>query len=198
MGLQRAPYFQDHDVEEARSLFHKGLQELGLSNDSLPSLPMIFPAGDKNYLIAQAVQQQWQDALGLHIEIQSLEKKVYFDQITHQNFGIATGSWIADFNDPINFLEVFKYKTASTNNTGWENATYAHLLDESSAISDPEERLQLLSQSEDLLMKEMPLVPVFYYNMLFASQNHVKEMVLSSMGSLDFKWAHIAREEDLR
>lgn len=198
MGLQRAPYFQDHDVEEARSLLGKGLKELGIDISTLPTLSLIFPAGDKNYLIAQAVQQQWLDALGVNIEIQSLEKKVYFDQIARQGYAIATGSWIADFNDPINFLEVFKYKTASTNNTGWENKDYIKLLDESSALSDPEERKLVLSQSEDLLMKEMPVIPVFYYNMLFASQNNVKEMVLSSMGHLDFKWAQLDSKEDIR
>ena len=86
---------------------------------------------------------------------------------------------------------MFKFKTSGTNNTSWENTEYSRLLDESGALSDPEERRAVLAQSEDLLMKEMPIIPIFYYNMLFANQSYVKEMVLSSMGNLDFKWAHL-------
>lgn len=191
MGLQRTPYFQDHDVEEAKRLFHKGLAELEMTPADFSELTMIYPTGERNHLISQAVQQQWSEALGIRLRIQSIESKVYFDMISKLSYDIAIGSWVADFNDPINFLEVFKYKTASTNNTAWENSQYTKLLDESSAISDPDERRIVLAQSEDLLMKEMPIIPVFYYNMLYASHPYVKEMVLSSMGNLDFKWAHL-------
>lgn len=189
MGLQRGPYFQDHDVEEAKRLLQKGLSEGNVSD--IPSLTLIFSSTEKNYLIAQVVQQQWREAFGIHVQIEALESKVYFDRIIKNDYDMATGSWVADFNDPINFLEVFKYKSASTNNTSWENTQYTKLLDESSALSDPEERRSVLAQSEDLLIKEMPIIPVFHYNMLFASQSYVKEMVLSSMGNLDFKWAHL-------
>jgi oligopeptide transport system substrate-binding protein len=191
MGLQSNPYFLDHDTEEARRLFQKGLTEIGMTVDSFPSITLIFPTAEKSSLIAQAVQQQWAETLGITLHIQSLERKVYFDILSKQNYDIAVGSWVADFNDPINFLEVFKFKTSGTNNTSWANSEYTRLLDESAALSDPEERRAILAQSEDLLMKEMPIIPIFYYNMLFANQSYVKEMVLSSMGNLDFKWAHL-------
>jgi oligopeptide transport system substrate-binding protein len=191
MGLQKGPYFQDHDVEEARALFQKGIEEIGIDKNHFSQLTLIFPSGERSYLIAQAVQQQWMEAFGLTVKIQSLEKKVYFDALSKECYDIAAGSWIADFNDPINFLEVFKHKFASTNHTCWENDSYIRLLDESKAISDPDERKMILAQSEDLLIKNMPIIPIFYYNMLYASDSKVKEMVLSSMGNLDFKWAHV-------
>jgi hypothetical protein len=47
---------------------------------------MIFPAGEKNYLIAQALQQQWLESFGINITIKSIEKKVYFDMLSNQKF----------------------------------------------------------------------------------------------------------------
>jgi oligopeptide transport system substrate-binding protein len=196
MGLQSLPYFQDHDVEEAKMLFKKGLAEEGLGINKFKEITMIFPSGEKNYLIAQALQQQWLESLGIHITIKSIEKKVYFDMLSNQNFDIAAGSWVADFNDPINFLEVFKYKTASTNNTSWEDKQYIRLLEESSSLADPDERKLFLAQCEDLLIKQMPIIPIFHYNMLFASHGNLKDMILSSLGNLDFKWAYI-EDKDL-
>ncbi len=195
MGLQRNAYFQDHDVEEAKSLFTKGLVELGIGIQDLPNLVLVFPSGEKNHVLSQAIQQEWLRVLGWKISIQSVERKIYFDRLSHHDYDIAAGSWIADFNDPINFLEIFKYRSTSTNNTLWENTRYISMLDESSAQSDPEARRLLLAQSEDLLMKEMPIIPIFHYNMLFAKHDYLKEMVISSMGNLDFKWAYLENAE---
>jgi len=196
MGLQNTPYFQDHDVEEAKVLFKKGLLEEGIAVNDFQDISMIFPSGEKNYLIAQALQQQWFESLGIHITIRSVEKKVYFDMLSKQNFDIAAGSWVADFNDPINFLEVFKYRNASTNNTFWEDKQYIHKLEESSAQADPDERKFILAHCEDLLIKQMPIIPVFHYNMLFASHSYLKDMMLSSLGNLDFKWAYLDNRTD--
>jgi MarR-like DNA-binding transcriptional regulator SgrR of sgrS sRNA len=53
-----------------------------------------------------------------------------------------------------------------------------------------------LAQCEDLLIKQMPIIPIFHYNMLFASHGNLKDMILSSLGNLDFKWAYI-EDKDL-
>ncbi|MEI8328614.1 MAG: peptide ABC transporter substrate-binding protein [Chlamydiia bacterium] len=195
LRLQTKPYFQDHDVQEAKRLFSQGLAELGTSANALPPLVLIFPTGEKSNLLSQAIQQHWLKAFGLQVSIQAVERKVYYDRLANQDYDIAAGSWIADFNDPINFLEIFKYQSTNTNNTSWENNRYIQLLDESSAQGDPAERRLLLAQSEDLLIKEMPIIPIFHYNMLFAKQGYLKEIVLSSMGNLDFKWAYLENED---
>ena len=36
----------------------------------------------------------------------------------------------------------------------------------------------------------MPIISVFYYTMLYVNQPYVKDVVLSSMGQIDFKWAY--------
>jgi oligopeptide transport system substrate-binding protein len=105
---------------------------------------------------------------------------------------MAAGSWIADFNDPINFLDVFRYKKGCSNNTYWENPHFAELLQRSQVESDPAKRIQLLKQSEKLLMEEMPIMPIFYFTMLYVQQPHLQNVVLSSMGQVDFKWASIS------
>jgi oligopeptide transport system substrate-binding protein len=40
-------------------------------------------------------------------------------------------------------------------------------------------------------MKEMPIIPLFHYTMLYVSNPKVKGVVLSSLGSVDFKWAYV-------
>ena len=191
LGLQQSPYFPDGDSALARATFEEALKEKKLSLETLGPITLIYVSGERNHLIAQAIQQQWQKACGVKIRLEAIEGKVYYDRLAKQDYQLAMASWIGDYNDPINFLEVFKYKKATTNNTGWENAKYVELLDESSRIMDPDERLKVLSQSEQLLMEEMPIIPIFHFTMLYMQNDRLKDVVVSSLGNIDFKWAYL-------
>ncbi len=191
LGLQNDPYFPDGALDEARRLFSEGLSRLHLDKKSFPDVKLLYAANERNHLIAQALEQQWYKAFGIRIQLESCERKVYFDRLSKQDYQLASSSWIADFSDPINFLDVFRYKKGSSNNTNWENAHYAELLHRSSIEVHPNKRMELLKESEKVLIEEMPILPIFYYTMLYLQQPHLKDVVLSSMGVVDFKWAAV-------
>src|SRR3990167_2393696 len=119
MGLSEKGYFPDANFQIARALLEKGLQKLG--RDNLSPIRLSYTNSDRNNSIAQAVQKQWQEGLGIHVELEAIEAKVFFQRLSKGELQLAAGSWIADFNDPINFLEIFKYKDRGVNNTGWES-----------------------------------------------------------------------------
>lgn len=190
LHLQKEPYFQDGDGKMARALFEASLNRLGLKRENFPEITIIYAHSERNHLITQALQQQWFEAFGIRVKLEALEKKVYFDRISKQGYQLSLGSWIADFNDPVNFLDVFKYKKASTNNTQWENPVFSQLLDNSASLIDPEERKQALSLSEQILMDEMPIIPIYHSTLLYLKEKSLQGVVLTSMGHIDFKWAY--------
>jgi len=151
----------------------------------------MYVATERNHLIAQAVQEQWRLALDVVVQLQAVERKVYFDRISKKNFQFAAGSWTADYSDSMNFLEVFKYKAGGSNNTSWENPRYSELLDQALETKDATERQKIFQECELILMGDMPIVPVFHYTMLYVANEKVKNVVLSNLGSIDFKWAYI-------
>lgn len=184
-------YFNDGDRERAQEIFEEILNRQGISKKEFPILTLSYPASDRNHLIAQAVQQQWLDILGIQLNLEALEPKVLFQKLIKRDYELAAGSWLADFKDPINFLEVFEYKTTGTNNTGWEHPDYISLLERARQTKDKQERTELLGQVQRLLMQEMPIIPIFHYTMLYVTNDRVKDIVLSSIGNLDLKWAHL-------
>ena len=101
------------------------------------------------------------------------------------------GNWFADFNDPINFLEVFKTKNVGTKNTNWENPSYTALLETSYFCQSDAERRAVLARSEELLIKDMPVIPIFHFTLLYIRDQGLKDVVLTTMGNIDFKWAHL-------
>ena len=63
--------------------------------------------------IAESMQQDF-DAVGIKMTIQTQDWNVFLEERKNGNFDIAREGWIADFNDPINMLEM--WITSSGNN----------------------------------------------------------------------------------
>lgn len=195
MHIQEKPYFKDGAVQEARHLFDLALSEIGVTRENFPKVTLTYASSERNHQLVQALQQQWQTALGIQVALEGIERKVYFDRLAKQDFELALGSWMADFDDPINFLELFKHKSHSTNDTKWEDPTYRELLSASFQCMEGAERIQLLSDCEKILIDAMPIIPIYHSSMLYLKDPHLKGVVLSNLGSLDFKWADLETEK---
>lgn len=187
------PYFHDQDTDTAKRLFQEALTETGVSREQLPPIILSYSTSDRNHKIAQAVQQQWNHCFGIQVQLQNYEGKVLYEHLSHGQYQIAIGSWFADIQDPINFLEVFKRKDNGTNNTGWENPEFEALLTASDQISDYLQRKKLLLQAETLLMHEMPIAPLYFFTFNFLKRDDIKNASVSALGVIDFKYASIAQ-----
>jgi len=150
---------------------------------------------ERNAAVAQAVKSEWEKKLGLEIAIEAIESKTFFQLLSQGKLQIAAGSWSADFDDPINFLEVFKYSKASTNNTGWENADYVDILNRSDLCKMAQERKELLRKAEAILMKEAPIIPIFHFSSNYMKNPHLVDAKLHPLGVLDFRWASFEDKE---
>jgi oligopeptide transport system substrate-binding protein len=120
-----------------------------------------------------------------------MDPQIFFRRISNKEFQLAASDWVADFNDPINFLEVFKYKDGSTSNTNWESPKYVDLLNQSSLCKDLSERKKLLKEAEEILMDQMPIIPVFHYVLNYLQREGLENVVLSPIGQIDFRWTHL-------
>lgn len=191
MGLNSKASFKDGDVETAREIFNAELAKYEMTIDKLPKITMKFPAREINQRIGQALQAQWKEALGVDVHLLPVEPKVFFDQLGKRDYQLAMGDWIADFNDAVSFLEVFHSIQTGTNNTGWENIDYMSSIDNSYKAKSPDERKALLSASENLILEELPIIPLFHKTLLFAKSDRVQNVVTTSLGGIDFKWADL-------
>lgn len=188
-GLQMMPYFEDNNIEMAKALFQEGLEEVGCSAEEFPRFSISYASNELNNKIAQAVEQQWKEVLGVELTLDQCESKVYYDRLAAGDFVIGIKSWYGDFRDPINFLEVFKSKTNRTNNTQWENKLFTDLLNLSTRVSDKNNRMNILRRAEKILVTEMPVAPLYYNCYNYVKKENVKDVFFCDLGYLDFKHA---------
>ena len=176
-----------------QELFVEGLTELEMTHKDMPPIELIYMSKDINSRLAQAIQMQWKDALGVEVTLRNLDGNVFFDTMAKHNYDLAMGSWIAEVVDPLNFLDVFRKKTLLTNNTHWENDLFAELVEQARTCFDESKRKALLKQSEEILLEESPIIPLTYYSLSYVNKSYVKDIVVTPLGMIDFKWARIQK-----
>jgi oligopeptide transport system substrate-binding protein len=147
------------DPEAARKL----LAEAGYPDGKgFPKLEILYNSSDAHKKIASAIQEMWRKHLHIETDLRNVEWKVYLDMQSRMEFEVVRRAWIADYNDPNTFLDMFT-TTNGNNNTDWSNAAYDQLIDTAWKEKDPGKRLKLLHDAEAILMDELPIIPIYFY-----------------------------------
>ncbi|MFL0506525.1 peptide ABC transporter substrate-binding protein [Ureibacillus sp. 179-F W5.1 NHS] len=186
-------YMKDNDIEEAKKALDAGLKELGLSDPSELKLSLSFNTSEAHAAIAQFIQEGWRTNLGIDVTLDNSEWQVYLDKVSNLDYNIARMGWIADYNDAYTFLEMYNSAENGNNDTGWENAEYTQLLEQSNTETDPAKRLELLKQAESIIMAETPVAPIYYYTNLSVKKDYVKNMEQDSLGNMYLKYVDVEK-----
>ena len=189
MVLNPNGYFKDNDLETAKKLLEEGLKEKGLTK--LPPITLSYNTSEGHKKIAEAIQDQWKKNLGVDVKLENKEWKVYLEDMHAGNFQVGRMGWLGDFNDPINFLELYNDKMGGNNDTRWENPKFKELLNQSALEADPEKRKKILADAEQILMDEMPIMPIYFYTNSWVAKENVKGIVIGGLGDVDWKWATV-------
>ena len=74
---------------------------------------------------------------------------------------MADGAWVADFDDPINFLYLLDSTTGQQNYGRYDNPEYDALLEEASRTRDLKERAEIFAEAEKLMLEDYPITPMW-------------------------------------
>jgi oligopeptide transport system substrate-binding protein len=90
------------------------------------------------------------------------EWKVYLKAQKNMDYDISRSAWQGDFPDAGTFLELFQ-SSSGNNNTGYKNTKYDELFDKANSTIDLKERDKVLAQVEEILLEDLPILPVYIW-----------------------------------
>jgi len=151
------PY--EERVEEAKAL----LAEAGYGPDNPLRFTLSYNTSENHKRIAIAVASMWKQNLGVQAELFNQEVTPHYDNLEQNNFDVARAGWIADYNDPQNFLYLLETRTGRQNYGRWSNAEFDSLMEQASTTTDMDKRSSLLRQAEAIAMENQPIIPIYYY-----------------------------------
>jgi oligopeptide transport system substrate-binding protein len=150
------------------------LAEAGYSSDKpFPKLEILFNTNEGHRKVALAIQQMWQNELGIEVELVNQDWKVYLSREMVGDFQISRAGWIGDYEDPNTFLDLMR-PNRGNNKTGWENMDFDALVEEANTINDQEKRYELLNEAEKILIDNMPIIPLYTYVRVYQLSPDVK------------------------
>lgn len=181
------PLFKDHDVEEARELLKKGMEELDITIDDLSKLTYSYSTTETHQKVAQAIQNQWREVLGVSVNLEKLEQKTLLEKLKKRQFTLAQTVWFAQYHDPINILERFQLKENVKNYSGWFDAGYAELLRSSSTESNETKRMKILELAEKIFIDQMPITPIYHCSTALLIKPYLHNISAQKMGDVEFR-----------
>ncbi|MGL5066451.1 MAG: peptide ABC transporter substrate-binding protein [Sarcina sp.] len=174
------------DVEKAKKL----LEEAGYpGGKGLPTFELMFNTEGSHSEIAQAVQGMW-GAIGVKAELKNQEWKVFQATRNQKNFQIARDGWIGDYVDAMTFLDLF-VTDVGLNNPGYSNPEFDKLIHAAKAEPDVKKREKQLKDAEAILMKDMPIIPIYHYTQPKGIQKNIKGVRVTQLGKIYFEDAHV-------
>ena len=166
------------------------LAEAGHPNgEGLPTLT--YSTNDSAYhkKIAEYLQQAWGE-LGLKIDVNIVEWKSFTPQRRSGNYQIARDGWVMDYDDPSNILNLTA--TGNGNNSSkYSNPEYDALLEKAASEKDQKTRFDYFHQAEEMLMKDMGVTPLLYYNEMYLQSDKIKDSYHTTDGIYHFEYADI-------
>jgi len=117
-------------------------------------------ADERHYF--EAVAGLCHAELGAQVSMDESEYKVLAQNRELHLLPLFLDTWIGDFADPVNFLQLF-YGGTSLNYGGYADARFDGLLDRAAQEPDNAARYRLLEQSEAVLNDDAAYIPLYYY-----------------------------------
>ena len=179
-----------YNKELAKKLLKEGLKEL---NEDKFEFTLLARDTDGAKKEAEFVQSQIEQVLPqVSVTVRSMPGKTIIEQARKGNFEAQLTGWLADFADPINFLDV-ETLSNPTNMGGYASPEYNHLVnlaETTDALNKPK-RFEDMVKAAKLLNEDQPVVPLVQMGEPELLRPTVKGMVQNSAGlTNDFKYAY--------
>jgi peptide/nickel transport system substrate-binding protein len=161
--------------------------------------------GDRNILIAEVVQKMLKENLNVDIEINTVPFAEHIENVSAGKSDFFRFAWIADYPDPETFLTVFYGKHVPTsaseksyvNYSRFKNARFDSLFSASFTESDKTKRYAILSQAEQIILDEAPIMPIFYDENYRLEQLNVRNFPENAMNYMDLSVVYLIPKDKM-
>ncbi|HRY77688.1 MAG TPA: peptide ABC transporter substrate-binding protein [Candidatus Izemoplasmatales bacterium] len=184
----------DSLFDEAVVLFAQAAGELGMTVEALRTalggMVYLYNTSSGHQLVGEMLQAYWADNLGFTIQLQNQEWAVFQESRQNGEYDIARGGWLTDYMDPSGMLAIFTEGNAY-NDPNYVSEAFDTLIAEAMSATTSALHFEKLYDAQEVLMADMPVIPIYYYADILMVQSYVKGWTRSVLGTIDLTHAYI-------
>lgn len=145
---------------------------------------------------------------GITMKVETQEWNTFLETRKEGNYTVARNGWLADYNDPITFLDMWTSDSGNNDCQFGKGAhasvaiygenkdktwaeTYDVIIGQVKSLTDQEQRFALMHEAEDLLMETGAICPIYFYTDLYMVSPKLKGFFASPLGYKFFMYAEL-------
>jgi oligopeptide transport system substrate-binding protein len=157
------------DCEKAKSL----LAEAGYPNgEGLPDITLMFNTSEGHQAIAEFIQRNWKECLGVEVKLANQEWAVYLNTVHEDSPQVWRMGWCADYSDQNNWVLEVWHPLKGRNDAKWDPESpgaqrFMEVTEAAALETDPDKRKELYFEAEKILCADEAVqIPIYYYTRL--------------------------------
>lgn len=135
---------------------------------------------------------------GVEVKVRSVTRTFLLEQIDKEkeNYDMILTGWLAGNLDPDGFMRPIlscDTKDDITNLSNWCDPKFNELMDNALATTNLRERAKNYNDAQDLVLKELPIIPIANAKRFLVASGNVKGVQMSPFGSMNFSTLHFIK-----
>jgi oligopeptide transport system substrate-binding protein len=147
--------------EERNARAQELITEAGYGTEGEPlTVEILYNTDQSHQQLAVAISQMWKQTLGVETTLANQEWQTFLDARREGTFELARAAWCADYNEASSFLDIMT-SNSEANDSAYFNDEFDQVMEQSRTAEDP---LPLYQQAEQILARDLPLLPIYFYS----------------------------------
>ena len=119
------------------------------------------PTNSLALIVMPSVQADWR-AIGVAASLAQDDIQILFQDEKLRNFQVAWASWVADYDDAMDYLYLMRSDTGAQNYSDYHNPAYDKLLDAADNEPDAGKRAADMRQAEAMMLADQAITPLLF------------------------------------
>ncbi|OOF87203.1 ABC transporter substrate-binding protein [Rodentibacter ratti] len=137
---------------------------------------------------------------GVKVKVRSVTRVFLLDQLAKktEDYDMILTGWLTGNLDPDSFMRPIlscDTKDDITNLSNWCNPKFNQLMDNALSNTRLQERAKNYNLAQDLVLRELPIIPIANAKRFLVANRNVKGMQMSPFGSMNFSTLYFAKEK---
>lgn len=180
----QGPTAPEYNPEQAKELFQKGVEEVGEN----PDIEYLSYDDSVSRDMATFLQEEWKKmGANVSVNVQPFDRAL--DLQSSGDFQLSQQGWIADYNDPMTFLDLWE-PGSSFNTSNYKNERFGELISGAREETDAGKRMDMLLEAERILVEEdAAAAPIYFEGEAYLRRPSIKNFFHHKYGgTFDPKW----------
>ncbi|MGL5756960.1 MAG: ABC transporter substrate-binding protein [Paraclostridium sp.] len=186
----------EFDLEKAKIHWDKAKSDL---NFDTVIIEVLTSDAESSKRIGEFFQNQLQNNLeGLKVELKQVPFKQKQQLESEGDYDLVYSSWVADYPDPLTFLETFTTNGKFGKNSGYESSDYNNLIEEGKNATSIGESWDRYAKAEKILLGDAFIMPLFQSSSAYIQKPYVDGITIIPYGAkYAYKWASVDERDEL-